>query len=105
MHGSQHSHVIPIAVYLRSFVALMALLVLTIAASHVSLGTGVSSALAFTIALIKAVIVVLYFMHVRYGTRLVWVWSAVGFFWLIIMFAITLSDYVFRSIVRVQGWQ
>lgn len=104
MATSQHSHVVPIPVYLRAFVALLALLVLTIAASHVPLGTGVSSALAFTIALVKAVIVVLFFMHVRYGTRLVWLWAGVGFFWLIIMFAITLSDYVFRSIVRVTGW-
>lgn len=104
MAHSQHSHVVPVPVYLRSFAALVALLVLTIGASYVPLGTGFSSALAFTIALVKAVIVVLYFMHVRYGTRLVWLWSAVGFFWLIIMFVITLSDYIFRSIVRVTGW-
>ncbi len=98
------SHVVPISVYLKAFVALMVLLVLTIAAAHLPLGTGVNSAVAFTIALVKALVVILYFMHVRYGTRLVWLWSAAGFFWLIIMFAITLSDYVFRTALRVRGW-
>ncbi len=98
------SHVLPISIYLRSFVALMALLALTLVAARLPLGTGANAAVAFTIALAKALVVVLYFMHVRYGTRLVWLWAAAGFFWLIIMFAITLSDYVFRTALHVGGW-
>jgi cytochrome c oxidase subunit 4 len=104
MSNPHTDHILPVSVYLRTFAALMALLILTLAAAHLPMGTAVNSAVAFTIALAKALIVVLYFMHVRFGTRLTWVWAAAGFFWLIIMFTITLSDYVFRSLLRVQGW-
>ncbi|MBM3493369.1 MAG: hypothetical protein FJX72_03450, partial [Armatimonadetes bacterium] len=82
------AHVVPVSVYLRSFAALVGLLALTLAAARLPLGAGPNSAVAFTIALAKAVIVVLYFMQVRYATRLTWVWAGIGFFWLIIMFAI-----------------
>ena len=104
MSSQSSSHVVPVGVYLRSFAALMVLLIATLVAARLPLGTGVGSAVAFTIAVVKAAIVVLYFMHVRYGTRLTWVWAGIGFFWLIIMFAITLSDYVFRTMLRVEGW-
>jgi cytochrome c oxidase subunit IV len=52
---------------------------------------------ALTIAVIKATLVVLYFMHVRYGSRLTWVFVCAGFFWLAIMVALTLSDYMTRG--------
>ena len=46
------------------------------------------------IAVTKATLVVLFFMHVRYSSRLTWVIVVSGFFWLGIMFLFTLSDYV-----------
>ena len=104
MTDDHSTHIVPVSVYLKVFATLMVLLVLTIAVAGLPLGTGVNAAIAFTIALVKALIVILYFMHVRYGTRLVWLWAAAGFFWLIIMFTITLSDYVFRTALRIPGW-
>jgi cytochrome c oxidase subunit IV len=57
---------------------------------------GANTVVALTIAVIKATLVVLYFMHVRYGTRLTWVIVVAGFFWLVILFALTMSDYLTR---------
>ena len=57
---------------------------------------GANTVVALTIAVIKATLVVLYFMHVRYSTRLIWVIVVAGFFWLGIMFVFTLSDYLSR---------
>ena len=50
-----------------------------------------------TIALTKALLVILFFMHVRWGTRLTWLVVASGFFWLLIMFSITMSDFLTRG--------
>jgi len=45
----------------------------------------------------KAVLVILYFMHVRYGTRLTWVFAGAGFYFLGILFFLTLNDVLTRS--------
>jgi len=52
---------------------------------------------ALTIAVIKATLVILYFMHVRYSGRLIWLVIGSALFWLAIMFAITFSDYSSRG--------
>jgi cytochrome c oxidase subunit 4 len=44
-------------------------------------------------------LVVLFFMHVRWMPRLIWLTALAGFFWLAIMFAFTMQDYVTRSII------
>lgn len=103
-HHSEHSHVAPVAVYVRAFAALLILLVITLLAAQLPLGTAANSLIALAIAAAKAIIVVFYFMHVRFETRLVQLWAAVGFFWLLIMFGITISDYVARSWAPVAGW-
>jgi cytochrome c oxidase subunit 4 len=58
---------------------------------------GANTVVALTIAVIKATLVVLYFMHVRYSTRLIWVVVVAGFFWLGILFVLTMSDYLSRG--------
>jgi cytochrome c oxidase subunit IV len=50
-----------------------------------------------TVAIVKAMFVVLYFMHVRWGSRLTWVIAGSGFLWLLIMFSFTLMDYMSRG--------
>jgi cytochrome c oxidase subunit 4 len=50
-----------------------------------------------TVACAKALLVVLFFMHVRWGTRLTMVVAASGFFWLLILFSITMADYMSRG--------
>lgn len=101
-----HSHIVPIKVYLLVYVALLVLLVATVGAAHLpGHHTLLNNVIALTIAVVKAVLVMLYFMHVRYSTRLTWLWASAGFFWLVIMFILTLGDYFTRHWVPVQGWE
>ena len=53
--------------------------------------------MALSIAVVKATLVVLYFMHVRYSSKLTWVFVCAGIIWLIILFAFTLSDFLTRG--------
>ena len=55
---------------------------------------------ALGIAVFKAVLVVLFFMHVKYSSRLTWAVIFGGLFWLGIMLALTMNDYLTRSYVR-----
>ena len=57
--------------------------------------------IALTIAVVKATLVVLYFMHVRYSSKLTWVFVCAGIIWLFILFAFTLSDYLTRGWVPI----
>jgi cytochrome c oxidase subunit 4 len=88
--------IVPKKVYYRVALALLVLFILTIAVAFVHLGPF-NVYVAVTIAVIKATLVVLYFMHVRYHTRLTWIFASAGFLWLIILFALTLADYATRS--------
>lgn len=58
---------------------------------------GMNTLVALLIAFFKMSVVVLYFMHVRWGGKLIWITIAASFFWLIIMFAFTLQDYLTRQ--------
>lgn len=95
-------HIVPKKLYFGIFAALMVLLALTVWVAYQPLGdSGIY--VAMTIAIVKAVLVVLYFMHLRYSYKLIWVVAASGFVWLIIMVGITLSDYVSRDWLPVLG--
>ncbi len=95
-HAHTQHHIIPKKVYYAIFAALMILLFATVGVAYLPLGAwGIY--VAMTIAIIKALLVVLYFMHVRYGSHLTWVVAGAGFVWLIIMFGITMTDYATRS--------
>ena len=52
---------------------------------------------AMSIAVAKGLLVVLFFMHVKYSSRLIWVFAGAGFFWLFILFGLKLSDYMSRD--------
>ncbi len=54
---------------------------------------------ALSIAVIKMLLVILFFMHVKYKPPLTWIFVAAGFIWLLIMFDLTLSDYMSRGAV------
>jgi cytochrome c oxidase subunit 4 len=86
-------HIVPIKVYAAVFLALMAGTALTVWAGLRDFPGPLNVVIALTIACIKATLVVLYFMHVRYSSRLVWVVFTSALFWLAILFALTLSDY------------
>src|SRR3954464_8105879 len=83
-------------IYYQVFGALMVLLALTIGASFVNLG-AFNELLALAIAAAKAVLVILFFMHVRSSSRVTWLFAAAGFVWLIILVGWTFSDYVSRG--------
>lgn len=82
--------------YLKVFAALMVLLGATVGVAYIQLG-WFNPVAAMTIAIVKAVIVILFFMHVRYSSRLVWVFVGAGFFWLGILFTLTFTDYFTRQ--------
>ena len=90
-------HVVSKKTYFVIFGALMILTILTVIVARIDLGHGWNDIVALTIAVIKALLVVLYFMHVRYSSRLTWVFVVAGFFWLAILIVLTLTDYASRS--------
>ena len=69
---------------------------LTVLVAFYDLGP-LNNVMMLTIAIVKALFVVLYFMHVRWSSRLTWVVVASGFFWLLIMFTFTMTDYLSRG--------
>lgn len=89
-------HIVSRKIYFTIFSALMVLTALTVWVANFDLGRW-NAVVALTIAVIKGLLVVLYFMHVRYSSRLTMVFVAAGFVWLIIMVALTLSDYLTRQ--------
>lgn len=89
-------HVVPVKIYVAVFLTLMVLTAITVAVAFVDLG-GLNNVVMLGIAVAKATLVVLFFMHVKYGTRLVPLVAAGGFFWLLILFGFTLSDYLSRG--------
>ena len=85
--------------YYAVFVALLVGTGLTVAAAFVDMGP-MNNVVMLTIACVKASLVILFFMHVRWSTRLTWVVVASGFFWLLIMFTLTMTDYFSRGWVE-----
>jgi cytochrome c oxidase subunit 4 len=91
-------HIVSKKVYFVIFGALMVLTVLTVWVANLDLGR-LNTPVALAIAVTKAILVVLYFMHVRYSSRLTWVVVAGGFLWLLIMVGLTMSDYLSRGLL------
>jgi cytochrome c oxidase subunit 4 len=93
-----------VRVYLLIFTALLVGTVITVAISYKDLDVQIlgktvplNTVMALVIAAVKATLVVLYFMHVKYSPRLVWIFAAAGFLWLIILLVLTLADYASRN--------
>ena len=89
----------PISVrsYIGIFVALLMLTALTTAVAFVDLGRNLNVVVALAIAGAKAILVALYFMHLRHSSRLSWIFAGAGFFWLFIMIVLTMSDALTRN--------
>ena len=97
-------HVTSRMIYFLVFGALIVLTVVTWWVAQVDLGWA-NDVVALTIAVVKALLVLLFFMHVRYSTRMTILTAAAGFFWLAILIGITLVDYASRgsSVLPVLG--
>ncbi len=93
-------HIVSIPLYLMVFGILIVGTILTVVVAFVDLDhifPGANTLVALTIAFIKMTFVVLWFMHVKYSSRLIMLTAISGFFWLAIMFAFTMQDYLTRS--------
>ena len=88
-------HVAPKSMYYMVFGALIVGTILTVAAAKVDMGP-LNNVVMLAIAGAKATLVILFFMHVRWSSRLTWVVAMAGFFWLLILFTV-LGDYVSRG--------
>jgi cytochrome c oxidase subunit 4 len=88
-------HLVPTRVYYLIFAILMICTALTVAIAFADLGPF-NVVAALTIAVFKATLVVLFFMHVKYSTRLTWAVVAGSVFWLGILLALTMGDYLTR---------
>jgi cytochrome c oxidase subunit 4 len=91
-------HILPKRIYYTIFVILMFCTYLTVQIAFFDLGP-LNVIGALTIAVFKAALVVLFFMHVKYSTRLTWAVVAGSIFWLGILLALTMGDYLTR------GWR
>ena len=89
-------HIVPRKVYFVVFAVLMVGTAVTVLAAQVDF-KFMNDVVAMTIAVTKMTLVLLYFMHVRYSSRLIWVIVAASFFWLLVMFALALADYSSRT--------
>lgn len=89
-------HVSSTKSYIFVFLALAVLTVITWGVALVDLGWA-NDIVALTIAVTKALLVILFFMHVRYSTRLTALTAIAGFFWLGLMIFLTMNDYWTRG--------
>ena len=108
-HSHEH-HIVPTSTYVKTLLALVLLMALTVGASYWNMpklgpvsGTVVNQVVALIIALIKAFLVVTIFMGVKFGTKLIKLWALLGFIWVTLIFGI-LGDYVTRSHELAPGW-
>lgn len=96
------SHVSSKGLYYFVFVSLVILTIVTVAIARVDLG-AMNTPIALAVATAKALLVILFFMGVKYNTPLTKVVAASGFVWLIILFGITMGDYLTRDWLGVPG--
>jgi cytochrome c oxidase subunit IV len=90
------THVVPKSTYYLIFGALMVCTAITVGVAFIDLG-AMNTVVALSVAVFKATLVVLYFMHVKYSPRLTSLVIAGSLFWLGILLVVTLGDYLTRS--------
>ena len=95
-------HVSPKSTYYMIFGALMVGTAITVAAAFVDLGI-LNFPVALAIAVTKATLVILFFMHVKYSSRLTKLFVGMAFFFLAILFGLTLTDYLSRGVRTYPG--
>ena len=92
----------PLRMYYVIFAWLMGLLLLTVIVSLIPFDKflpGLNVIIALIIAIVKAVLVVLFFMHVKDASKLTWAFASAAFLWLAIMLALTFNDYLTRHLL------
>jgi cytochrome c oxidase subunit IV len=92
----------PLRLYSAVLVALLVLTLATVLASERDFG-AFNTVIAIVIAAVKASLVILFFMHVRWSSRVVWLFSGVGFLFLVLLIAGAVADYSTRDWLPVYG--
>jgi cytochrome c oxidase subunit IV len=90
------AHIAPKGLYYAIFATLLVLTGITIAVAFINLG-AFNFPVAISIAIIKATLVILFFMHVKYSSRLTKLVVGTGIFFLLVLFTLTLTDYLSRG--------
>lgn len=88
-------HIMPKKIYFAIFAALLVLTAVTVQVAFLDLGP-LNTFVALAIAVFKATLVILFFMHVKYSTRLTKIVVVSGFVWLAVLFVLTMGDYASR---------
>ncbi len=97
-------HVLPLSIYWGVFLALVVGTIVTVWTATIDLG-ALNLVVALAIATVKASLVILFFMHVKYSSRLTQVFVVAAFLWLGIMFVFTFADYATRAWTpNSRGW-
>jgi cytochrome c oxidase subunit 4 len=95
-------HVVSVRTNVTIFLILQLLLVATVVAAYLPLGKlHLTTSLAIAIA--KAILIILYFMHIRWSPKLSWIFAGAAFVWLAILLALTMSDYLSRDWLPIPG--
>ncbi|NOT26225.1 MAG: oxidase [Acidobacteria bacterium] len=89
-------HISPKSTYYAIFGSLMVLTAVTVGVAFINLGV-LNFPVALTIAVLKATLVILFFMHVKYSSRLTKLICGGAFFFLILLFGLTMTDYLSRG--------
>lgn len=91
-------HVVPVKLYATIVGCLFSFTAITVLAAFLELG-ALNTPVAIGIAILKATLVIMFFMHVRYNTPLMWVFAGGGFFMMLIFLSLLMQDYMSR------GWE
>jgi len=97
-HGDSHGelgHIVPYKIFVRVFITLVILTLITVGVSRIDLGV-MNIVVAMVIASIKAMIVALFFMHLKYENKLTWLYAAFPLFLLATLLAGVFIDNPFR---------
>ena len=86
-----------IRLYLTVYVILLALLILTVGMAFIDIGRYPNNLIAMGIGCVKAVLIVLFFMHIKYERWITWFFAAAGVVWLCIMITLSMADYLTRN--------
>jgi cytochrome c oxidase subunit 4 len=101
-HTTAHAHVLPRSTYYAVYAALLVLLLATVGAAYLNLG-AFNFLVSMVIAVIKGILIMLIFMHVRYSERLVWIFATAAFLWLAVLIGMSLNDYLTRGWLNIPG--
>ena len=98
VHNAEHldHHIVTPFQYMLVFGTLLLFTGITVGAAYIELGV-LNPIVALGIASFKAVVVILFFMHVKYQSRLIKMTVGAGFFTFLVLITMTLSDYISRA--------